>query len=191
MITEAVQGLTAKRVGKGRVLGMVYLTAAALKEGQSLGEVTADLGFDFIKMDVRPARKENPPCLPPRSNNRNQGDFMYHDPLEASAATNFSDLPADQGLECAKRFVYHSAPSFGNTLQYAGYRDADNVAFIFCTEDKTLPPSFQQMCIDNINASRTEKSPAKVYKLDASHCPHASRAVDLARVIVDAVREFP
>ena len=52
VISEAVKGLTQKRVGKGRVLGMVYLTAAAVKEGQSLGEVTADLGFDFIKMDV-------------------------------------------------------------------------------------------------------------------------------------------
>lgn len=53
VITDAVKGLTEKRVGKGRVLGMIYLTACALKEGQSLGEATAENGtIDFVKVEV-------------------------------------------------------------------------------------------------------------------------------------------
>lgn len=117
---------------------------------------------------------------------------MYHDPIESSARTNFSDLPLDQAIACAKRFSYHSAPSFGNTLQYAGYRDADNVAFLFCTEDKTLSPDFQTQQIANINEARKEtgKGETKVFKLERSHCPHASAPAEVARFVVEAVQGF-
>lgn len=115
------------------------------------------------------------------------------DPIESSAKINFSDLPLEKGIECAKRFVYHSAPSFGSKLQYAGYKDVDNVAYIFCTEDKTLSPEFQQKQIDNINSRRSSNGakPAKVYKLEGSgHCPTASRPVELAREVVQAIQAF-
>ena len=116
---------------------------------------------------------------------------MYHDPIEASAKTNFSDLPLEKAMECVKRLRHHSAPSFGNALQYAGYKDVDNVAFLFCTEDKTLPPSFQEQQIENINASRRGKrGEVKVYKLQAAHCPNASAPVDVARMVVEAVKGF-
>lgn len=116
---------------------------------------------------------------------------MYMDPIEKSAKINFSDLPLDQAVACANRFVFHSAQSFGNPLEHAGYADVDNVAYIFCSEDKTLPPAFQEQQIANINASREGKrSPVKVLKLASSHCPNASRPVDLARAVVDAVQEF-
>lgn len=138
---------------------------------------------------------------------------MYMSDVEAAAKTNFSDLPLDKAIECAKRFTYHSAPSFGNTLQYssppfpqplntsssilttsryAGYKDPDNVAYILCTEDKTLVPAFQQTQIDNIDAARREagRSETKVLKLGTSHCPHASAPVDVARAVVEAVSSW-
>lgn len=117
---------------------------------------------------------------------------MYHDPLEESARVNFSDQSPEKGLECARRFVYHSAPSFGNALQYAGYRDLDNVAYILCTADKTLNPEFQHSQIDNINAAREEagKPSARVYQMNSGHCPNASKPVELARELVEAIRAF-
>ena len=52
VITETVDGLTEKREGKGRVIGMIYLSALVPQEGQSLASMTAHLGFDFIKSEV-------------------------------------------------------------------------------------------------------------------------------------------
>lgn len=116
---------------------------------------------------------------------------MHVSDLEACARTNFSDLPLEKAIECSKRFTNHSALSFGNALQYGGYKDADNVAYLFCTEDKTLPPSFQQQQIDNINEGRKGKrGEVKVYKLPTSHCPHASAPADVARLVVDAIKGF-
>lgn len=52
VITETVHGLTEKRDGKGRVVGLIYLSALAPLEGQSLASMTAHLEFDFIKAEV-------------------------------------------------------------------------------------------------------------------------------------------
>ena len=46
-----------------------------------------------------------------------QGDFLYHEPLENSAKICFSGLPLEEGVEYARKSTYHSAPSFGNESQ--------------------------------------------------------------------------
>ena len=52
VISECARGLTTKHGGRGRVVGLVYMTALVPLEGQSLGVMTAVVGLDFVKADV-------------------------------------------------------------------------------------------------------------------------------------------
>jgi pimeloyl-ACP methyl ester carboxylesterase len=170
--TETVKGFTSSQPGKGKVIGIAYLTAIVPPVGQSIGSLMAsnpDLGF--VKMD---------------------GEFMYHDPPEISAAKNFSDLPPEEGLKWVKQMPKHSAISFANEATYAGYEDVDHAAYIFCTKDETLVPDFQRQMIQNLNEGRAKKGKkeAEVYDFESGHVPIASRPKDLAKVIVQAVEAW-
>ena len=183
VISECVKGLMAKRDGKGRVVGLIYLTALVPLVGQSLAEMSAHLGFDFIKADV--SLTEHPFVLDGNTNSR-QGDFLYHEPLENSVRTNFSDLPQEKGLEFVKQMPYHSGPSFQQPLRYAGYSDVDRIAYISCSQDKCLPPGFQRQQIEN---AKSGGKPVEVYHLDSGHCPNASQPEKVVEVIKEAMEK--
>ena len=168
--TETVKGFTDSTSGKGKVIGIVYLTCLVPKVGNSLQSMMKDEPtLDFIKMD---------------------GEYMYHDPPEISAKVNYSDVPLEKGLEMVKHFTYHSGPSFAGETQYEGYRDVDNVAFIFCTKDATLLPDFQKRCIQNINDGREGKSQCKVYELESGHIPTYSQPENTSNLIAKAIEDF-
>ena len=110
---------------------------------------------------------------------------MYHEPLENSARTNFSDLPQDKALEIVKQMPYHSGISFQNELQYAGYKDVDGIAYILCSQDKCLPPDLQKQMMEN---AKSGGKPVKVYQLDSGHCPNSSQPQQVVETIEEIMR---
>ena len=46
VLTESVRNLTEKAEGRGRVVGMIYMTALVPKVGQVIGSITAHLDMD-------------------------------------------------------------------------------------------------------------------------------------------------
>jgi hypothetical protein len=104
--------------------------------------------------------------------------------IEDAARLTYSGLPLEEAIEWEKRMPDHSTLSFQGELTYIGYKYVP-CSWIFCTEDKILPPSFQQECIDRIE----EASGKKVYRVElvSDHCPMASFPIETAEAIHTAI----
>lgn len=93
---------------------------------------------------------------------------MYHDPVSASAAIVFSSLSKEEGEAYTRRFVQHSAISFGGELTYPGYKDVP-VSYLFCENDLTIPAAVQKAGIETIEKESGNK--VDVTSIKADHCP--------------------
>lgn len=114
---------------------------------------------------------------------------MYHSPARLSAEVNLSDLPIEEGIKIVEQMTWHSGPSFASPITYAGYEDAENVAFIMCEKDCTISPDFQKTMIEAAGEGR-KKGPIEVYKMDCGHCPNVNMPKELAQVIAKAVGDM-
>ena len=104
--------------------------------------------------------------------------------VEESAKLTFSDLPFEEGCDWVRKMPYHSVPSFAGKLTYPGYKHIP-VSYIFCKEDRILPPDFQRSVIQTIEEESGKK--VDVRTLKTGHCPNASAPEETAKVIVSAV----
>lgn len=109
--------------------------------------------------------------------------------MSLSAAENapltFSDLAEDEALKWANRMSVHSTPSFKEKLTYPGYNDVE-VHYIFCEEDKIVPPQFQQAMIELIKASSGKE--VKVHNLKSGHCPTHSQPDNVASILKEVAQ---
>jgi len=96
---------------------------------------------------------------------------MQQNDIVGSAALVFSDLPKEEGEAWVKKFVTHSGVSFGNKLTNAGYKDIP-VSYLFCEQDKTIPPANQREGIDMIEKVSGKK--VDVTSIPTGHCPNVS-----------------
>lgn len=92
----------------------------------------------------------------------------------------FSDLPEDEALKWAMKMSSHSLPSFKEKLRYAGYNDVE-VHYVFCENDKIIPPEFQGSMIELINTS-SGKEPT-VHKIKADHAPTISKRDEMTALV--------
>jgi predicted esterase len=103
-----------------------------------------------------------------------------------NARVTFSDLPEDEALKWANRMSEHSTPSFKEKLTYPGYNDAE-VHYIFCEEDKVIPPEFQQAMIEVIKSSSGKD--VKVHNIKSGHGPTHSQPDNLAKILKEIVQD--
>jgi hypothetical protein len=101
----------------------------------------------------------------------NQDGWLYQGNPEGSAAIVFNDIPREEGIAWVKKMPQHSSISFGNELTYAGYKDVP-ASFLFCENDKCVPPEVQQKSIDNIEEASGNK--VDVTRINTDHCPMVS-----------------
>lgn len=99
---------------------------------------------------------------------------------EDCARANYNDVPWEQALEFAKQHSDHSAKSFRDKLTYAAYTDIP-VSWVFCEQDGTLPPAFQQKTIDLIEERSGNK--VRVFNINAGHCVTSTQPKELALLI--------
>lgn len=99
---------------------------------------------------------------------------------EVNASLTFSDLPADQALELAKKMEDHSTPSFKEKLTYPGYNDVE-VHYIVCEQDHVIPPAFQRLMIEGIKAS-TQRD-VTIHTLESGHVPITSQPENMAKIV--------
>jgi hypothetical protein len=100
-----------------------------------------------------------------------QDGWLYQPNPEGSAAMAFNDIPLDEGIAWIKKMSQHSSASFGNELTHAGYKDVP-VSYLFCENDKCVPPEVQQKAIDNIEEASGNK--VDVTRINTGHCPTVS-----------------
>jgi len=109
--------------------------------------------------------------------------------MSLSAAENapltFSDLPENEALKWANRMSVHSTPSFKEKLTYPGYNDVE-VHYIFCEEDKIIPPPFQQAMVELIKTSSGNE--VKVHSLQSGHCPTHSQPDNVANILKEVAQ---
>ncbi|KAJ7673800.1 Alpha/beta hydrolase fold-1 [Mycena polygramma] len=168
---EASKGLAKsvrEREGKsGGIVRIVFTTAVVGAEGQSLNDVFGDgaAGLDFLRVE---------------------GDYMAMEPV-GSAAVNFSDLPAEEGIAWASKMPNHATASFTDKLTYAAYKDIP-VSYLFCEEDRCIPPKLQNEIIARMEAEMAGRKVDR-HSLKTSHCPMASQPGKLVAVIREAIKD--
>ncbi|KAL2206764.1 hypothetical protein CC79DRAFT_1385942 [Sarocladium strictum] len=152
--SESLKGLSkASRQAEGKTGGVVrlaFITCLIGEVGQSAGELLA-------------TKKENK--LPA---NMNEDGWMYYTDMQTLARIAFSGIPHDEALKWANRLGWHSSTSFGNPLQYAGYKDVP-VSWLLCEEDLSIPAVYQRTAIEMIE--RTTGRKVDVTSLPSGHVP--------------------
>jgi hypothetical protein len=94
--------------------------------------------------------------------------WMYYTDMQTLARIAFSGIPHDEALKWANRLGWHSSTSFGNPLQYAGYKDVP-VSWLLCEEDLSIPAVYQRTAIEMIERTRGRK--VDVTSLPSGHVP--------------------
>lgn len=94
--SDAIYGLTEKTGGRGRVLGLIALTAALPKVGESMGGLLAHLEFDLFEPKVCWSRTlETWYAIAHEENS----DFLTHKDFSLSAQVLYNDLPPEEGVK--------------------------------------------------------------------------------------------
>lgn len=109
---------------------------------------------------------------------------MRHDPISASAAIVFSDLPQDQGEAWISKFPQHSAMSFTNELTHAGYKDIPS-SYLLCEDDLCIPAKNQRDGIELIE--KVSGKTVDVTSIKAGHCPNETQMQMTLDWILDVV----
>ncbi|KAJ9294966.1 hypothetical protein DTO271G3_6528 [Paecilomyces variotii] len=120
--TESTKGLLKKERElegkKGGIVGLVYMTAFLLPEGQSLGSFLG--GYDnWIVFNGNKMTLDRAP------------EIMYN------------DLPVEIGEAYAKKALHHSAASFDTPLTYPAYKYLPTT-YLLCKQDMAIPFAGQQ-----------------------------------------------
>ena len=109
---------------------------------------------------------------------------MYHDPISATAAIVFNDLPTkEEGEAWVAKFPRHSAVSFAGELTHAGYKDIP-VSWLLCEEDLCIIPKKQRASIELIEWVSGKK--VDVTAVKNGHCPQESAP----QKVLDWILEF-
>ncbi|KAJ9255373.1 hypothetical protein DTO207G8_3129 [Paecilomyces variotii] len=120
--TESTKGLLKKEREiegkKGGIVGLVYMTAFLLPEGQSVGSFLG--GYEnWIIFNGNQTTLDRAP------------EIMYN------------DLPVEIGEAYAKKTLHHSAASFDTPLTYPAYKYLPTT-YLLCKQDMAIPFAGQQ-----------------------------------------------
>ncbi|PVH74121.1 alpha/beta-hydrolase, partial [Cadophora sp. DSE1049] len=169
--SQSTKGLSkAERQAEGKEGGIVrlaYMTAVVPALGVSAQGVLADLPPEnqtSMKMD--------------------EHGWLYHDPVSASAALTFSDLPPAEGEAWIYKFPQHSAVSFSNELTHAGYKDI-SVSYLFCEGDLCVTPDLQTKGIRSMEEASGRK--VDITSIKSDHVPPVSHPELVVEWILDVV----
>lgn len=95
----------------------------------------------------------------------------------------FNDIPDELIPEYASYMTHTAAVVFATPSSYEPWTNGLQCAYIFTTDDGALPYPVQQQMASQIGPD------AKTWTLKAGHCPHLSKAGELAKV-VEEVSEY-
>jgi pimeloyl-ACP methyl ester carboxylesterase len=144
------------------VAGLVYITAFAPDQGESVSTLIA--GF--------PADGPQPPILPP------QEGFLFLD-REKFAASFAADVPARQAAFMADSQVPWGVEALGGVVSDPAWRSKPSW-YLVVTDDRMIPPPAQRTMAERLGATTTE--------VPGSHAIYVSRPDVVSGLIVQAAR---
>lgn len=103
---------------------------------------------------------------------------------EQVAASTFSSLPPEEGVEWGKKISTHSVASFKENLTYDGYADV-NIHYIICEKDQVLAPEVQRNMVEMLKANSDR---VKTYSIDSDHAPIVHKSKEVVNVIEEVLK---
>jgi pimeloyl-ACP methyl ester carboxylesterase len=145
-----------------KVAGLVYITAFALDNGESVSALIKDA----------PPGAPVPPILPP------QDGFLFLD--KAKFAASFAaDVDAEKAAFMADSQVPWGVDALGGTISQAAWRTKPSW-YLIVTEDKMIPPPAQRFMSKRAGSAAVEVA--------GSHAIYVSRPRDVAALIETAAQ---
>jgi pimeloyl-ACP methyl ester carboxylesterase len=144
------------------VAGLVYITAFAPDQGESVSTLIAD----------PPPGAPVPPILPP------QDGFLFLD-REKFAASFAADVPARQAAFMADSQVPWGVEALGGVVSEPAWRSKQSW-YLLVTDDRMIPLPAQRQMAERIGATTTEVS--------GSHAIYVSKPGAVASLIMQAAR---
>ena len=147
-----------------RVAGLVYITAFAPDQGESVTTLIAD----------PPPGAPVPPILPP------QDGFLFLD-REKFADSFAADLPAREAAFMADSQVPWGVEALNGTVSDPAWRSKPSW-YLIATEDRMIPPPAQRQMAERASATTTEAP--------GSHSIYVSKPSAVASLITQAARSL-
>ncbi|KAF7192633.1 putative hydrolase R7 [Pseudocercospora fuligena] len=158
--SQSTKGLTkAERKAEGKKGGIIriaYMTCVVPPLGGSAGSTMGEV-------------PEDQRLAPGSGLDVDEKGWLTHTDPARTAAISFSDLSPEEGQALVKTMVQHSDMSFASELTHAGYKDVENVSWLFCEKDLCIPKELQQKTIEMIERESGRK--VDVTKIEADHIP--------------------
>jgi pimeloyl-ACP methyl ester carboxylesterase len=145
------------------VAGLVYITAFAPDQGESVSTLNA--GF--------PTDGPQPPILPPRR-------VPFPRPREVRGLVA-ADVPASQAAFMADSQVLWGVEALGGVVSDPAWRSKPSW-YLIATEDRMIPPAAQRTMAERAGATTTE--------MPGSHAIYVSRPDAVASLITQAARSL-
>jgi pimeloyl-ACP methyl ester carboxylesterase len=144
------------------VAGLVYITAFAPDQGESVNTLIAD----------PPPGAPVPPILPP------QDGFLFLD-RDKFAESFAADLPANEAAFMADSQVPWGVEALNGTITEPAWRSKQSW-YLVATDDRMIPPPAQRMMAERAGATTTE--------VPGSHAIYVSQPAAVAGLIAQAAR---
>ena len=148
-----------------RVAGLVYITAFAPDQGESVSTLIG--GF--------PTDGPQPPILSP------QDGFLFLD-RDKFAESFAADVPARVAAFMADSQVPWGVEALGGTVSDPAWRSKPSW-YLIVTDDRMIPPSAQRQMAERTGATTTE--------VPGSHAIYVSQPAAVASLITHAARSVP
>jgi len=145
-----------------KVAGLVYITAFALDDGESVSSLLKD----------PPPGETGPPILPP------QGGFLFLDKAKFAAAFA-ADVDAKRAAFMADSQVPWGVAAVSGTVTKAAWKTKPSW-FLITTEDKMIPPPAQEFM--------SKRAGATVVKVAGSHAIYESQPSAVAKLVEMAAK---
>jgi pimeloyl-ACP methyl ester carboxylesterase len=146
------------------VAGLVYITAFAPDQGESVSTLIAD----------PPPGAPVPPILPP------QDGFLFLD-REKFAYSFAADVPAELAAFMADSQVPWGVEALGGAISDPAWRSKPSW-YLIVTDDRMIPPPAQRMMAERAGATTTEAP--------GSHAIYVSQPDVVASLIIQATRSL-
>ena len=145
-----------------KVAGLVYITAFALDNGESVSALIKD----------PPPGAPVPPILPP------QDGFLFLD-KDKFASSFAADVDAEKAAFMADSQVPWGVEALGGTISEAAWRTKPSW-YLIATDDKMIPPPAQRFM--------SKRAGSTVVEVAGSHAIYVSQPSAVAKLIKDAAK---